>query len=73
MGNCIITLRSETYSQRAGKLLRENGIQSSVVRLGGEYSANGCGHGVKFDCKSKAQVVRLMKENGIPFSDIKAL
>lgn len=73
MGNCLITLRSETYSQRAGKLLRESRIQSSVVRLGGEYSSKGCGHGVRFDCRDRSEVLRILKDNGIPYSDIRTL
>lgn len=73
MGSCLVTLRSETYSQMVGKLLRERGITSTVVKLGGEFSSKGCGHGVRFDCGRRAEVLKILKENGVPFSDVKAL
>lgn len=73
MLNCLITMRSETYSQKAGKLLRDNGIQNGIVKLGKEYSQKGCGHGIKIDCRSRQQVLKLLKDNGIPYSDIRQL
>ena len=73
MLNCLITMHSETYSQKAGKLFRDNGIECSIVKLGKEYSQKGCGHGVKVDQRSRQYALRLLKENGIPYSDMRIL
>ena len=70
MLDCLITMRSETYSQMAGKLFRDNGVENTIVKLGKEYSQKGCGHGVKIDCRSRQYALKLLKDNGIPYSDI---
>ena len=73
MLNCLITMRSETYSQKAGKLFRDNGIENGIVKLGNEYSQKVCGHGIKIDCRSRQYALKLLKENGIPYSDVRQL
>ena len=73
MLNCLITMRSETYSQKAGKLFRDNGVENGIVKLGREYTQKGCGHGIKIDCRARQFALRLLKENGIPYSDVSQL
>ena len=73
MLNCLITMRSETYSQKAGKLLREGGIENGIVKLCNEYTQKGCGHGIKIDCRMRQYALKLLKENGIPYSDFRQL
>ena len=73
MLNCLITMRSETYSQKAGKLFRDSGIENGIVKLGNEYTQKGCGHGIKIDCRMRQNAIKLLKEHGIPYSDIRQL
>lgn len=70
---CLMTLRSETSSQRARKVLFERGIAVSVLKLDGEYAKKGCTYGIKFDCRSKAVVESILSDNKIPYSDIRSL
>ena len=71
MANCLITLRSFTYSMKAQRLLDEKGIAAQTVKLDGDYLGRGCTHGVRIDCRYTGHAERLLKEYGIPYSDIK--
>ena len=71
--NCLITMRSETYSRRAEKTLREKGIRAEITRLDGEYAKKGCGYGIRLDCRSKAAALGILNAAGIPYSDLRML
>jgi glutaredoxin len=71
MANCLITLRSGTYSLKAKKLFDEKGLPAQTVKLDGEYAGKGCTHGLRLDCRNVPYAKRLMNEYGIPYSDIK--
>ncbi len=73
MANCLITLRSATYSMKAKKLFDEKGIGAQTVKLDGDYLGRGCTHGIRIDCHSVPYAKRLMADYGIPFSDVKTL
>lgn len=70
---CLITMRSETYSHKGVRALRENGIPSSITKLDPELSKKGCSYGIKFDCRHRAVVQRVLSDNKIPYSDIRSL
>ena len=70
MSNCLVTLRSPTYAMKAQMLLGRGGIQVIPVKLGGEYAVGGCTHGIRFDCRDRAQVVRILRDNSIPYSKV---
>lgn len=71
MANCLITLRSYTYSMKAKRLLDEKGIAAQTVKLDGDYVGRGCTHGIRIDCRHAGSAGRLLSEYGIPYSDIK--
>lgn len=71
MNGCLLTLRSATYAMRAQAILVKNGIGARTVKLDGEFSSKGCTHGIRFDCRSRGTVERLLQENGISYSDIR--
>ena len=71
MANCLITLRSATYSFKAKKLFDEKGIGAQAVKLDGDYAGKGCTHGLRIDCRNVPHAKQLMAEYGIPYSDIK--
>ena len=68
---CLITLRSSTYAMRAQTVLRDHGMEARALKLDGEYLGKGCTHGIRFDCKNRVFAERLLKENGIPYSEIR--
>jgi hypothetical protein len=43
------------------------------VKLGNEYTQKGCGHGIKIDCRMRQNAIKLLKDHGIPYSDIRQL
>lgn len=55
---------------KAQLLLSKNSIPSKQVKLDGEYSGRGCTHGIRIDCRYKKSVEKLLRENGVPYSDI---
>ena len=71
MANCLITLRSATYSLKAKRLFDEKGIGAQTVKLDADYIGRGCTHGVRIDCRNARSAERLLMEYGIPYSDIK--
>lgn len=73
MKTCLITLRSPTYGMKAQRILSEQRIANQPIKLGSEYSAKGCTHGIRFDCRDRHAVERLLRENAIPYSDIQSL
>lgn len=70
---CLITLKSQTYSMKAQKILYENGISASVTKLDGEYAKKGCAYGIKFDCRNRIIVKRLLQDKNIQYSDIRSI
>lgn len=70
MSNCLITLKSATFAMKAKKILSESSILSSTVKLDSEYTGKGCTHGIRIDCRHKTRVELLLKENGVPYSNI---
>ncbi len=71
MTSCLITLRSPTYALKAQAILKSSGINVSPVKLGAEFSNEGCSHGIRFDCRLKTSVTRLLSDRGIPFYQVK--
>ncbi|MBE6637292.1 MAG: DUF3343 domain-containing protein [Ruminococcaceae bacterium] len=70
---CLLTLQSVTYSMKAQRVLSERGVWLNAVKLGSEYAAKGCTHGIRFDCRDRRTVERVLRENRIPYSDIKTV
>lgn len=71
MTRCLMTLRSTTYAMRAQTILRDHGIEARTLKLDGEYAKKGCTHGIRFACQNRALAERLLRENGIPYSEIR--
>ena len=72
MENCLVTLKSVTYSMKAQMLLSQNAIPVTTIKLDSNYTSKGCTHGIRFDCRYRRTVERLLRENGVPYSDIKS-
>lgn len=71
MNSCLMTLRSATYAMRAQTILVNNGISARSIKLDDEYARKGCTHGVRFDCRHRVAAERLLREQGISYSDIR--
>ena len=72
MTNCLITMKSVTYAMKAQRILTQAGITVTPVKLGNDYSQKGCTHGLRFECRQRNQVIRLLQEGGVPYSAVTA-
>lgn len=63
-------MRSQTYAMKAQMLLTRSGIPVSAVKLGADYAGNGCTHGIRFDCRYRASVVKILNDNSVPYSKV---
>lgn len=70
---CLITLRSQTHALKAQKILYENRVPSSLIKLDNEYAKKGCSYGITFDCRNRAVVKKLLQDYSLPYSDIRTL
>lgn len=68
-----ITMRSETYARKAMRILSQNRIACSIVRLDGELAKKGCSYGVKIDGRARAVSIKLLSDNNIPYSDVRMI
>ena len=68
---CLITMKSMTYTVRAEVVLKNNGLQAKAVKLDGEDARRGCAHGVRVLCRDRRRIEELLRENRIPYSQIR--
>ena len=63
-----ITVGSVTYAHKARHILQHRGINSRLVKVDPETSANGCTHGIEFRAADFYNVVMELKNAGIEYS-----
>ena len=67
---CIVALKSNTYAQKAKKILFKQGIKAEILRLEPYKTKNGCSYGVSFPCESQFHVEFYLKQSNINYSEI---
>lgn len=70
MSQCIVTLPSLTFAQKARKVLSANTISVTVIRLSPEQADKGCGWGIEIDCHSVENITRILDISDIPWRRI---
>ena len=61
----VIKLGSITNTQRAQKLLSENGISSRISRLSNPKAGDGCGYTLKANAKDRERIIHILSSSGI--------
>ncbi len=67
MQECLITFRSVMPAQRGEELLRQNGIECSVVRTPKWMERQGCGYSLRLSCAMVPQAMQLLKNKRISY------
>ena len=70
MNKCIITLPSMTFAQKAKKVLSNNEIAVTVIKLSPEQAEKGCGWGIESSCQNVEEITRILDVSDIPWRRI---
>ena len=65
-----ITFRSITPAQRGERLLRQSGIDATLMRAVRQISAEGCGYSLRVRSRDGDAAVRLLQSKGIPYKRV---
>ena len=65
-----ITFRSITPAQRSQRLLRSNGIETTLQRTPRWMEQRGCGYSLSLRSTDVAAAVALLKHEDVPYSKI---
>lgn len=63
----VVLFESTRFAIRAERMLKEAGVRIAVVPTPRKYSSN-CGVSIAFEKVTEEEVVRVLKEKGVPFS-----
>ena len=67
---CIIALKSNTFAQKAKRILQSNGIKAEIMRLEPNLTKNGCSYGVSLPCDSLYLSETLLNQNRLKYTEI---
>ena len=70
MNKCMITLPSMTFAQKAKKVLINNQIAVTVIKLSPEQAEKGCGWGIECPCQKAEEITRILDVSDIPWRRI---
>ena len=65
-----VTFRSITPAQRGERLLKQKGIDVSLMRAVRQISAEGCGYSLRIRPKDGGRVLEIFRGGGIPFRKV---
>ena len=66
----IFALKSNTYAQKAKRILLKYNISSEIVRLEPFRTKNGCSYGIKIFNENLYNVQSIFNQNSIQYSEI---
>lgn len=67
---CIFALKSNTFAQKAKRILQINGINSEIIRLEPSLTKNGCSFGISLPCDNLYLSETLLKQNRLNYTEI---
>ena len=70
MNDCYITFRSETYAQRAERLLRDRGIRCVLQRTPRWMEERGCGYCLRLRAGDLQTALRVLTGEQITFRKV---
>lgn len=70
MKKYLITFRSVTPAQRGQRVLRVNGIQTTLQRTPRWMEERGCGYSLRLPYADVERAARLLREAGLSFSKV---
>lgn len=68
MNRCTAAMSSITHCMRAQRLLMEEGLDSTIVKLDASLTKKGCAYGIEFSCNAKREVHTILARARLPVS-----
>lgn len=65
-----ITFRSVTPAQRGERLLRQSGIEATLMRAVRQISVEGCGYSLRVRARDGTKAVELLRDKGVPYKRV---
>ncbi|MBE6924460.1 MAG: DUF3343 domain-containing protein [Ruminococcaceae bacterium] len=62
-----ITFRSITPAQRGERILRQSGIEATLMRALRQLSLEGCGYSLRIRAREGMRAVERLKSTGVPY------
>lgn len=70
MSECIITMKSVTYAEKAKRAARSGGIKGEIVSLDPSVTARGCAYGFSLACRDVWELLTLLEQKKIPYGEV---
>lgn len=70
MWECVITMKSATYAEKAKKAARFGGIGVQIVSIDPAVTKRGCAYGISLSCSDVQDMIRLLERKKIPYGEV---
>ncbi len=70
MSECMITMKSVTYAEKAKKAARSAGIVGQIVSIDPSITKRGCAYGISLPCADVAGMIALLERRKIPYGEV---
>ncbi len=70
MTECVITMKSVTYAEKAKKTAAALGIGAGIVSIDPAVTKRGCAYGLTLPCRDTDRLTRALAKRGIPYGEI---
>ncbi len=70
MAECIITMRSMTYAEKAKRAASSLGIGAGIVSIDPAVTRRGCSYGLSLSCADTDRLTRALDRKGIPYGEV---
>ena len=70
MSECIITMKSVTYAEKAKRAAHSAGLQGQIVSIDPSITKRGCAYGISLPCRDAADLIRLLDRKKIPYGEM---
>ena len=70
MSECMITMKSVTYAEKAKKAARSAGIMGKIVSIDPSITKRGCAYGISLPCGDVSGMIALLERKKIPYGEV---
>jgi len=70
MAECIITMKSMTYAEKAKRTALGAGIRGEIVSIDPSVTKRGCAYGLSLPCREAARLLPVLEKKGIRYGEV---
>lgn len=70
MGDCVITVRSQTAAERARRAAALERVNAVIVSIDPSVTKRGCALGLRLPCEDVEQMKAVLNKKNIPYGDV---